>query len=64
MRLYGTIWRMKNPSQSDTEVGGYNSREIQSISKAVGFDNGTEFNSLEAWMDALKNRLCRVTVKA
>lgn len=61
--IWHAIWHMKNPSQSDAEVGGYNSREIQSISKAVCFENGTEFASLEDWMSALKGRLCRVTVK-
>lgn len=61
--IWHAIWHMKTPSQSDADVGGYNSREIQSISKAVCFDNGTEFDSLEAWMDALKSCLCRVTVK-
>ena len=61
--IWHAIWHMKTPSQSDAEVGGYNSREIQSISKAVCFDNGTEFDSLEQWMDALKSKLCRVTVK-
>ena len=61
--IWHAIWHMKNPTASDSEVNGYNSREIQSLSKAVDFENGTSFNSLEEWMTALKHMLCRVTVK-
>ena len=61
--IWHALWKRKTPSAADEAVGGYSNYEIQALSKAVKFNNGDTFNSLDEWMDKLAGRTLRVIIK-
>ncbi len=58
-----SIWHKKEPSPADIACGGYSSKQIQSLSKAVGLPNGKEYDNLEDWCEDLANKPVRITVE-
>ena len=56
------LWRRKNPTKADQACGNFSAGEIQAVSKCAGMENGKEYESLEAWMKDLSNRLIKITV--
>ena len=58
-----SIWHKKEPSPADVACGGYSSKQIQSLSKAVGLPNGKEYDNLEDWCEDLANKPVRITVE-
>lgn len=61
--IWYSIWKKKEPNQADIACGGYNNQQIQFLSKAVQFSDGTEFASIQDWMKQLKGRVLKITIK-
>ena len=51
------VWR----TQKTIENGQY-ARNINTISKVAGIQNGQKFEGFESWVAAVKNRPCKITV--
>ena len=51
------VWR----TQKTIENGQY-TRNINTISKVAGIQNGQKFEGFESWVAAVKNRPCKITV--
>lgn len=57
------IWRIKNnPTQADTDLGGWSSRTIMALSKAAGMTAGQTFTGLEDWCKALRGKQISIYV--
>lgn len=61
--IWHSIWKKKEPSQSDLAVNGYAAFGVNALSQAAGLKEGTHFETLTDWMDALKGMPVRVEVK-
>jgi len=61
--IWHSIWQKKEKSPADLACGGYSSKQIQSLSKAAGLENGKKYESLADWCDDLKNHVIRVTTE-
>lgn len=58
-----SIWHKKEPSQADLSCGGYSFKQIQTLSKALGLQDGKSYENLEDWCDDLTNKPVRITVE-
>lgn len=61
--LWHSIWKKKEPTARDKAVGGYNATMINRLSEAAGLTDGSHFETLEEWMQLLKDRPVKVTVR-
>jgi len=61
--LWHSIFQKKEPSPADLACNGYSSKQIQSLSKASGLQNGKKYESLADWCDDLKDHVILVTVE-
>ncbi len=61
--IWHQIWKKREPNQADLACGGYNNQQIQILSKAVEFENGRQFESIEDWCSQLEGRVAKVTVR-
>jgi len=61
--LWHSIWKKKEPNQNDLAVNGYAAFGVNMLSQAAGLKEGTRFESMEDWMEALKGLPVRVEVK-
>jgi hypothetical protein len=61
--LFHALWHRRTPSPADMAVGGYSSKQINSMSKAVGIPQNQEFETLADWCETLTNRCMRVTTE-
>lgn len=62
MYLWHQIWRAKSPTKTDQAFGGYLSAQLLRICQAAGIPKGTQFESLQDLLDALKGKPLNVTV--
>lgn len=61
--IWHKLWKRKTPSPADKSVGGFSSKQIQTLSKSAKLADGASYEGLDDWFAALQNRLIRVTVK-
>lgn len=53
----------ENRTEDDKKCEGYSAKRIASISKAASFETGTNFSTVQAWCEALKNCCLRITIE-
>jgi hypothetical protein len=61
--LWYSIWQKKAPTPADLNCGGYSSKQIQNLSKAVGLLDGKKYETIADWCNDLKNHIFRATVE-
>lgn len=61
--IWHALWKRKEPTAEDRGCGGYSTKQIQTLSKMAGLENGKKYEGLEDWCDDLKHRMIRITVK-
>lgn len=61
--LFYTIWRKKEPSELDAQVGGYNFSQLMSVGRAVGLPDGKDYDSLSQYLEELAGGCVRATMK-
>lgn len=60
--LFLDIWRKREPNDDDRNVDGFNYAQINSLAAAVRFPDGSNFESLEQFLQVLTGRVLRATV--
>jgi hypothetical protein len=60
--LWHSLWKRREPTPTDLAVGGYSLKQIQTLSKSAGLENGKKYPTLEEWCVDLKDRTVRVTI--
>ena len=61
--IWHSIWKKKEPTERDLAVNGYAAFGINNLSQAARLKEGTHFESIEDWMEALKGLPIRVEIK-
>ena len=61
--IWYKLWKRKEPSAVDISVGGYSIKQINTLSRAAGLQNGKSYDSLEDWFQDLQDKPIRVTTK-
>lgn len=61
--IWHSIWKKREPTERDLAVNGYAAFGINSLSQAARLKEGTHFESIEDWMEALKGLPIRVEIK-
>ena len=61
--LWHNIWKRKTPSEADIKCSGYGARDIQTLSKAAGLENGKKYDSFEDWYNDLRDKVILITTK-
>jgi len=61
--IWHTLWKRKEPTQSDMQVNGYSFGQIMAIGQSAGLPDGKDYDSLEDFCNDLLNRPIRVTIK-
>jgi hypothetical protein len=61
--VWYSIWQKKEPTPADLNCGGYSSKQIQNLSKAVKLPDGKKYENIANWCDDLKNRVFKVTIE-
>ena len=56
------IWKATNPTLQDDMCEGYSSVGINILSRAVGFEDGMEFERVVDWMQALIGRPVKIEI--
>ena len=62
-RLFYTIWKKKEPTQLDMQVGGYNFGQLMAVGKAAKLPDGKDYDTLEQYCGDLINKCVRITLK-
>lgn len=60
--VFHTLWKRKEPTQADLQVQGYGFSQIMALAKAVGLENGKEYENVYELCGDLVNRVIRVKV--
>lgn len=60
--IFHTLWKRKEPTQVDLQVQGYGFSQIMALAKAVGLENGKEYENVYELCGDLVNRVIRVKV--
>lgn len=61
--IWHKLWQRKEPSPADLAMGGYSSKQINSLSQAAGLPNNQKFESISEWGEQLKDKPVRITVE-
>ncbi|MDF3000549.1 MAG: hypothetical protein K0Q48_668 [Bacillota bacterium] len=61
--LWHSLWRRKEPTDGDLACDGFSIKQIQTLSKAAGLENGKQYADLSDWSLDLKHKPLRITVK-
>lgn len=54
--LFYDIWKRKEPTQIDMQVGGYGFSQVMSLGKAAGLPDGKDYASLKEYCEDLLNK--------
>lgn len=60
--IFHTLWKRREPTQSDMQVQGYSFKQIMQLAKAVRLPAGKSYETVYSLCDDLANRVMRVTV--
>lgn len=61
--IWHTLWKRRNPTESDMQVNGYGFGQIMAMGKAAGLPDGKEYESLEDFCKDLIDKPIRVTLR-
>lgn len=61
--IWHSIWKKREPTERDLAVGGYSAFGVNSLSQAARLKEGTHFEGIEDWMEALKGLPVRARVE-
>jgi len=54
--LFYDIWKRREPTQIDMQVGGYGFSQVMSLGKAAGLPDGKDYASLKEYCEDLLNK--------
>ena len=54
--LFYDIWKRREPTQADMQVGGYGFSQVMSLGKAAGLPDGKDYASLKEYCEDLLNK--------
>lgn len=54
--LFYDIWKRKEPTQIDMQVGGYGFSQVMSLGKAAGLPDGKDYANLKEYCEDLLNK--------
>lgn len=61
--IFHTLWKRREPTAEDMQVGGYGFGQVMALGKAAGLTDGKEYAGLEDFLADLMKRPVRVTLK-
>lgn len=61
--IFHTIWKKKDPSPADSQMGGFSFKQIMALAKAAGVPSGKEYNSLNEMGGDMIGKPVLVTVE-
>lgn len=61
--IYDSLYKRKDPTPEDMAVDGYSSKQIQTLSKAAGLQDGKSYSGIDEWAADLIGKLLRVTIQ-
>lgn len=61
--IWHQLWKRKNPTNVDIDCSGYGARDIQTLSKAAGLQNGKKYDGFDEWFADLQGKVISVTIK-
>ncbi len=61
--IWHPLWKRKEPTTDDLACAGFSIKQIQTLSKAAGLENGKQYADLSDWCLDLRHRPLRVTVR-
>ena len=54
--LFYTLWKRREPTQMDMQVGGYGFGQVMALGKAAGLPDGKDYASLKEYCEDLLNK--------
>lgn len=60
--IFHTLWKRREPTQTDMQVQGYSFNQVMQLAKAIRLPSGKSYETLYKLLDDISGKIMRVTV--